>query len=96
MIVTLEEMKDYLGEDGTNNDSVIAYLIISAQQELETSTGINLSSTTLIETAKRAIRIMVWLSFYADRDAAKNTQYIVAERDRLLTKLEWSSKVETT
>ena len=89
-------MKDYLGEDGTNNDSVIAGLIISAQQELETSTGIDLSSTALLETAKRAIRIMVWLSFYADRDAAKNTVYIVAERDRLLTKLEWSSQVETT
>ncbi len=83
-------MKDFLGEDGTASDDIITSLILSAGEELEASTGIDLTTTTKGETAKRAIRIMVWLSFYGDRDAAKNTQYLIAERDRLMTKLEYT------
>ena len=96
MIVSLQEMKDFLGEDGTYSDTIITDLIKSAEEELESSTGIKLASTTRPETAKRAIRIMVWLSFFADRDSSKNTQYLVSERDRLMTKLEWSVESETT
>lgn len=90
MIVSLEEMKDFLGEDGTCSDTIITDLIKSAAEELESSTGIDILTTNKLETAKRAIRIMVWLSFFADRDSSKNTQYLISERDRLLTKLEWS------
>jgi len=96
MIVSLLEMKDFLGEDGTASDTIITSLIDSAEEELKGSTGINLLTTTKIETAKRAIRIMVWLSFFADRDAAKNTQYLIAERDRLFIKLEWGGAIAAT
>ena len=90
MIVSLQEMKDFLGEDGTASDTTITGLISSAEDELRHSTGIiDLTKSPMLETAKRAIRIMVWLSFYADRDASKNTQYLISERDRLMTKLEW-------
>ena len=92
MLVTLAEMKDFLGEDGTDGDSVISDLITSAEEELEASTGIDLLTTQRAEIAKRAIRLMVWLSFYADRDAAKNTQYLITERDRLMTKLEYTGR----
>lgn len=90
MIVSLEEMKDFLGEDGTYSDTIITDLIKSAEEEIELSTGIDILTTNKFETVKRAIRIMVWLSFFADRDSSKNTQYLISERDRLLTKLEWS------
>jgi hypothetical protein len=89
MMVSLQEMKDFLGEDGTASDTTITDLIKSAEEELAASTGTDLVLTQRKETAKRAIRIMVWLSFYADRDSSKNTQYLVSERDRLMTKLEW-------
>lgn len=92
MTVTLQEMKDFLGEDGTASDGTITDMILSAEEELVASTGIVLLTTPLIETAKRAIRLMVWLSFYADRDATKNTQYLTTERDRLLTKLEYAGQ----
>jgi hypothetical protein len=87
-------MKDFLGEDGTASDDTITSLITSAEEELSYSTGIHdLPLSPMLETAKRAIRVMVWLSFYADRDASKNTQYLISERDRLMTKLEWSGQV---
>jgi hypothetical protein len=94
MIVSLQEMKDFLGEDGTASDGTITDLILSAEDELIHSTGItDLPLSPMLSTIKRAIRIMVWLSFYADRDAAKNTQYLISERDRLMTKLEWGGQV---
>lgn len=97
MIVSLQEMKDFLGEDGTASDTIITDLISSAEDELMHSTGIdNLSLSPMLVTIKRAIRIMVWLSFYADRDATKNTQYLINERDRLMTKLEWGGQVAET
>jgi hypothetical protein len=89
-------MKDFLGEDGTASDTIITDLIKSAEEEIEISTGILLADTTMTETAKRAVRIMVWLSFYADRDSAKNTQYLVTEKTRILTKLKWGDKPATT
>lgn len=96
MIVSLQDMKDFLGEDGTVSDTIITDLIKSAEEEIEISTGILLAETTMTETAKRAVRIMVWLSFYADRDSAKNTQYLVTEKTRILTKLKWGDKPATT
>ncbi len=89
MIVSLSDMKDFLGVSEDDSDTIITDLITSAEDELAASTGIDLATTPRVETAKRAIRIMVWLSFYADRDDTKNTQYLISERDRLLTKLEW-------
>lgn len=89
MIVSLTDMKDFLGEGESASDAIITSMILSAEEEVETSTGITLITTPMKETAKRAIRIMVWLSFYADRDSAKNTQYLVSERTRLLVKLKW-------
>jgi hypothetical protein len=94
MIVSLQEMKDFLGEDETASDGTITDLILSAEDELIHSTGIvELQLSPMLETVKRAMRIMVWLSFYADRDASKNTQYLISERDRLMTKLEWGGQL---
>jgi hypothetical protein len=89
MIVSLQDMKDFLGEDGTASDAIITDLIKSAEEEISVSTGIPIASSTMAETAKRAVRIMVWLSFYADRDSTKNTEYLVTEKTRLIMKLKW-------
>lgn len=89
MIVSLADIKTFIGVSEDGIDTIITDLITSAEDELIASTGIDLLTTTRLETAKRAIRIMVWLSFFADRDDTKNTQYLISERDRLLTKLEW-------
>lgn len=89
MIVSLAEIKQFIGVSEDGFDTIITGLITSAEDELMASTGIDLLTTIRLETAKRALRLMVWLSFYADRDDTKNTQYLISERDRLLTKLEW-------
>jgi len=96
MIITLEEMKDFLGESETSSDGVITDLIESAEEELATTTGLDLASGQMEKIIKKAIRIMVWLSFYAERDASKNTEYLVRERTRLIQILKWSDKHEET
>nr|WP_312578226.1 head-tail connector protein [Sedimentibacter sp.] len=96
MIVSLQDIKNYLGESGDDSDTIITSLINSAEDELIASTGINLETTNRLGTVERALKIMVWLSFFADRDSSKNTEYLKSERDRLLTKLEWSGSNATT
>lgn len=98
MIVSLEDMKEFLGENETNSNGAITSMISSAEQELKIATGIDTSSETvkLNEIAKRAIKIMVWLSFFADRDANKNTQYLISERTRLIQMLKWGEDTAQT
>lgn len=94
LLVTLGDMKDYLGESGDYNDKIIEELLLSAQEELQRATGIDFRNVTRNETAKRAVKMTVWLSFYADRDDAKNTEHIVRARDRLITMLQYGGDVE--
>ena len=94
LLVSLEDMKDYLGESGEDNDRMITELILSAREELQRATGTDFRKVKRRETAKRAVRISVWLSFYADRDEVKNVDYIVRARDRLVTKLQYGGDEE--
>lgn len=93
-LVSLADMKDYLGESGEYNDFLIIDMIEAAQEELKRATGVDFRKVKENETAKRVIRMSVWLSFYADRDEAKNTDHIVRARDRLVTMLQYGGDVE--
>jgi len=88
MTVSLDEMKAFLGEDGDYSNTVIVDLISSAEEDIEISTGVVLETTPYINTVKKLVKLMVWLSFYADRDAAKNTEYLKNERTRLIKQLQ--------
>lgn len=94
LLVELEDMKAYLGESGLYNDKMIYDMILAAQEELQRATGKDFTKVKAKETAKRAVRMTVWLSFYADRDEVKNTAYIVQARDRLVTQLQYGGDVE--
>lgn len=93
-LVSLDDMKDYLGESGEYNDSLIMDMIKAAQEELQRATGVDFRKVKENETAKRVVRMSVWLSFYADRDEAKNTDHIVRARDRLVTMLQYGGDEE--
>lgn len=94
LLITLEDAKDYLGESGNHNDALIEGMILSAQEELKRATGIDFRRVKSNETAKRAVRMTVWLSFYADRDEVKNSAHIVTARDRLIRQLQYGGDVE--
>jgi hypothetical protein len=94
LLVSLNDMKDYLGESGDDSDQMILDMILSAQEELYRATGKDFRKIKTNETAKRAVRMTVWLSFYADRDDVKNAAYIVQARDRLITQLQYGGDEE--
>ncbi len=94
MLVTLEEMKDYLGESSGYNDQLITDMIYAAQEELWRATGKDFREIAENETAKGVVRMTVWLSFYADREDAKNTEHIERRRSRLITQLQYGGDAE--
>lgn len=94
LLVELNDMKDYLGESGTYNDILIRDMILSAQEQLQRSTGVDFRRVRNKETARRVVKMTVWLEFYADRDEAKNADYIVRSRDRLVTMLQYGGDIE--
>lgn len=93
-LVELDDMKDYLGESGYCNDEMIMDMILSAQEELQRATGVDFRRVKNNETAKRVVRMSVWLSFYADRDDVKNVEHIVNAKHRLTTMLQYGGDVE--
>ncbi len=94
LLVGLEDMKDDLGESGDYSDKMIYDMILSAQEELFRATGKDFQKIERNETAKRVVRMTVWLSFYADRDDAKNAEYITLTRNRLITQLQYGGDKE--
>lgn len=96
MLVDLEDMKEYLGESGEYNDGIIRDMILSAEEELFRSTGIDFRNVERNETAKRVVKMTVWLAFYADRDEVKNAEFIVRSRDRLVTQLQYGGDFDGT
>ncbi len=94
LLVEVCDMKDYLGESGSESDEMIRDMILAAQEELQRATGKDFTRVKAQETARRVVRMTVWLSFYADRDDVKNAGYIVQARDRLITQLQYGGDVE--
>lgn len=94
LLVELHDMKDYLGESGNENDKMIREMTLAAQEELWRATGKDFTKVKANATAKRAVRMTVWLSFYGDRDDVKNAGYILQARDRLITQLQYGGDVE--
>lgn len=96
MLVGLEEMKDFLGEDSddTDTNALIQSLMDSAEEDIKRSTGVDWSQAAEKETACMAQRVTVWINFYAVRDAAKNTEFLERYRIGLLTKLQYGREAD--
>ncbi len=74
-IVTTENLRDFLGVD-SEKDAEIGMLRASAIESLNRATGFDLTKRAKTETLNEAIRTQVWLSYYAVRDASKNTAFL--------------------
>jgi len=74
-IVSTEQLRDFLGAD-SEKDTEIAALRASAIESISRSTGIDWTRREKVDTFNEAVRVRVWISYYAVRDGAKNTQFL--------------------
>lgn len=74
-IVTVEHLRDYLGAD-SEKDSEIEALRAAAIETLCRSTGIDWTQRHKADTFNEALRVQVYLSYYAVRDGVKNTEFL--------------------
>ncbi len=90
-MVTLEEAKTYLGVSDTDSDDLITRMIGSAYAELQRATG-NDWTETADEEADEAVRMKVWLSFWAARGDSGNAEFIRENIDRKITQLQYRAE----
>lgn len=74
-IVSVEQLREFLGVDA-DRDNEITMLRSSAIEHLCRATGIDWKARQDVETFNEAVRTQVWMSYYAIRDEAKNTQFL--------------------
>lgn len=74
-IVTVEQLRNYLGAD-SEKDSEIKALLAAAIESLCRATGIDWTQRRKVDTFNEAIRVQVYLSYYAVRDGTKNTEFL--------------------
>lgn len=74
-LVTVEQLRDYLGVDA-DKDAEVTALRASAIESISRPTGFDWKKRKKLDTFNEAVRVQVWLSYYAVRDGAKNTQFL--------------------
>jgi len=74
-VVTIEQLRDYLGVDA-DKDTEITMLRAFAIESISRASEFNWEQRKKIDTFSEAVRVQVWLSYYAVRDGAKNTQFL--------------------
>lgn len=74
-IATVEQLRDYLGTD-SEKDSEINSLRAAAIETLCRATGIDWTQRKKIDTFNEALRVQVYLSYYAVRDGVKNMEFL--------------------
>ncbi|HHY52661.1 MAG TPA: phage gp6-like head-tail connector protein [Clostridiales bacterium] len=74
-IVTTEQLRDFLGVD-SDRDSEVEALRTSAIESICRATGIDWTKREKVGTFNEAVRTQVWISYYALRDASKNTVFL--------------------
>lgn len=75
MTLTADELRGFLGV-GDGHDGEIERVLASATETICRATGIDWTRRDQNETFNEAVRTQVWLSWYAVRDEAKNTQFL--------------------
>lgn len=75
-IVTVEQLREFLGVD-SDHDGEITMLRSAAIEHISRATATDwMQEQENVETFNEAVRVQVWLSYYAVRDEAKNTQFL--------------------
>ena len=90
-IMTVEQLREFLGVD-EERDGEIKMLRLSAIEYLCRATGIDWAARADVETFNEALRTQVWLSYYAVRDVAKNTQFLREYLTALICSLQLSGE----
>ena len=88
--VTVEEVMDYLGV-GEETRQVVEREIAAAYQYLRRATGIDWSTRS---GAEEAVKVRVWLTFYAVRGGAQNTDYLERHLTNLIKQLQYAAEEE--
>lgn len=95
-VVTVDDVRGFLGEDGDASNQMIAQMIEAAEGELVRVSQRSRESLATDPLAAKAVRLMVWLEFFATRDASKNTAFLQQERTRLLLQLRTGGRTDAT
>lgn len=73
--VTVEQLREFLGADA-EHDGEVSMLRASAIEHICRASKIDWTARQDVETFNEAVRTMVWTSYYAVRDEAKNTPFL--------------------
>lgn len=95
-IVSVDDVRDFLGEDGDASEKIIEQMIEAAEREIVQVSHRAPAELEADPLAAKAVRLMVWLEFFAIRDAGKNTAFLQQERTRLLLQLRTGSGTDAT
>ena len=88
MILTIEEARDILRIDGTDNDSIIYPLLISIPEYLKVATGKDWNTDTVNPLAKTVAGFLLQLWFEgAGQDVNVSSDRLQRTIDTLLTSL---------
>lgn len=86
--VTVDEVMDYLGV-GEETRQVVEREMAAAYQYLRRATGTDWSAQG---GAAEAVKLRVWLTFYALRGAAQNTDYLERHLTDLIKQLQYTAE----
>lgn len=84
--VTVDEVMDYLGV-GEESRQVVEHEMENAYQYLRRATGTDWSARG---GAAEAVKLRVWLTFYAVRGGAQNTGYLERHLTDLVKQLQYA------
>ena len=86
-IMTVERIMEYLGV-GPDKEKEVQSLRASAMEDIRLTTGKDPADEKLSALFDEAVRVQVWISYYAVRDAAKNTEFLRRYLSTLIDKLQ--------
>lgn len=77
MIFTLDEARDVLRVDGTDNDSQITGLLEAIPDYLKETTGYEPNGATFSPVAKTAARFILWQWYYGENADTEKIQRVI-------------------
>jgi len=86
--VTVEEVMDYLGV-GEESRQVVEREMTAALCYLRRATGTDWSQRP---EAAEAVKLRAWMTFYAVRDGAQNTEYLRQHLTELVKQLQYAEE----
>ncbi len=77
MLFTIEEARDILRIDGSDNDGMIYSLLSAVPPYLEAATGYKSADGTFSPLAQTAGRFLLWLWYYGENSDTDKVQRVI-------------------